>query len=102
MSNAMISFIHAFMTGFLMAAKRTNAENKIKNVPTSINGATPVGLNILIHILGVATSKTPVIPELMAFNSNTFFSVISFEFCFCKDISDPPTTRYLYAPTYWF
>lgn len=100
MSKPIISFVQLFWIGLFDAFRRTNEENNIKKIPTSMNGTVLFVLNKAAKISGITTSKIPVIPELIAFTSKTFFSFIIFEFCFNKGIFKLCFSCYLYTTTY--
>ena len=99
-SNLIINLTHFFGTVFFKAVSNTNDEKNIKKIPTSTNGTILAVLNKFAKISGIRTSRIPVIPELIAFISKTFFSVIIFEFCFNKGIFKSTLRRYLYTTSY--
>lgn len=96
-SKPIMSLVQFFWMAFLNAVKSTNSENNSRKTPTPTNGMALFALNKVETIPGIKTSKAPVTPELIAFISKTFFSVILFGFCFHKGIPQTDFYDYLYT-----
>ncbi len=90
-SSVMMNLVQLLGVTSFMAVTKTNNANTIKKIPSSINGL-PYGVsNNVVNKEGIVANKTPVIPELTALMSNTFFSVIISFFCYSKV---PPYEQY--------
>ena len=84
MSIPIISCVNFFDIGIRVAVNKTNTAKVIKKIPTSIKGPIVLSWNSPANISGISTKRIPVVPELMALISNTFFSSIVLSFCLSK------------------
>lgn len=75
-SSVMINLVQLIGIFPFIAVAKTNNENTMRKTPTRINGVLSPVSNNCVNTEGMVTNKTPVIPELIALVSNTFFSVI--------------------------
>jgi len=75
-SSVMINLVQPIGIFPFIAVAKTNSENTIRKIPTMINGVLSPISNNCVNTDGRVANKTPVIPELTALVSSTFFSVI--------------------------
>lgn len=84
MSIPIINLVHAMSWRCIKAVKRTKREKITKKIPTPIIGPVLLTLNMLATNFELRAINKPVIPELIAFISKTFFNTIIFEFVSTK------------------
>lgn len=83
-SSVMINLVQLIGILSFIAVAKTNIENTMRKTPTGINVVLFPVSNSFVNTEGMVTNKTPVIPELIALVSNTFFSVIISSFYYSK------------------
>lgn len=94
-SSVMINLVQLFEIIFFIAVASTNTENTIRKPPTKVNGLLCGVLNSCVNKEGMVANKIPVIPELIALVSNTFFSVIISIFLLLKSTAVRTALDYL-------
>ena len=75
-SSVMMNLVQLSGIFSFIAVTTTNSENTMRNMPTDINGVLPSIANNRVNTEGMVANRIPVIPELIALVSSTFFSVI--------------------------
>jgi len=83
-SNVMINLVQPIGIFPFIAVAKTNSENTMRKIPVRINGVLSPISNNFVNTDGRVANKTPVIPELIALVSSTFFSVIISLFYYFK------------------